>query len=252
MNPIRILLSPTKRMIEDNEGLPYKNLPQFLKKTDVLVDYLQSLSYEELKRMWKCSDNLATLNEKRIQRMDLTRNLTPAILSFQGLQYQHIGAQVFTYDELDYIEEHLRILSGFYGVLKPFDGVVPYRLEMQAKFSNWAYDSLVEFWGEALAQTIGSETDKILNLASKEYSEPVTQYLDETTKVVTCVFGEWMDGKVKQKGTLVKMARGEMINFMAEHQIKSFEDIKKFNSLNYSYRDDLSDEKTYIFLKKEK
>ncbi len=235
-------------MIEDNEGLPSKDTPQFLEKIDVLVHYLQSLSYEELKRMWKCSDNLATLNEQRIQRMNLTKNLTPAILSFQGLQYQHIGAQVFTYDELAYIEEHLRILSGFYGVLKPFDGIVPYRLEMQTKFSNWTYDSLVEFWGGALAQNILSETNSILNLASKEYSDPITQYLDETTKVVTCVFGEWIGGKVKQKGTLVKMARGEMVNYMAEHQIKNFEEIKKFNRLNYSYRDDLSDEKTYIFL----
>ena len=112
------------KMKEDNESFPSKQLPVFLSETEKLLDYLQGLEYEELKNIWKCSDKLAQLNYERIQEMKLTKNLTPAILSFQGLQYQYIAAQVFTYRELAYLEEHLRILSGFYGVLKPMDGEI--------------------------------------------------------------------------------------------------------------------------------
>lgn len=239
------------KMKEDNESFPSKQLPVFLSETERLLDYLQGLEYEELKNIWKCSDKLAQLNYERIQEMKLTKNLTPAILSFQGLQYQYIAAQVFTYRELAYLEEHLRIISGFYGVLKPMDGVVPYRLEMKASFEDWETDSLYNFWEDKIAKNIQSETDVILNLASKEYSQTVTKYLTDDTQVINVVFGEWLDGKVKQKGTLAKMARGEMVRYLAENQIEDIEEIKKFDRLDYSFRADLSGSANFIFLKKE-
>lgn len=238
-------------MKEDNEAFAHQQMPIFLEETQQLLDYLKSLDYGQLKNIWKCSDNLAKLNEQRIRQMDLQKNLTPAILAFQGLQYQHIAAPVFTYKELDYLEEHLRILSGFYGVLKPLDGVVPYRLEMQAKFQDWNIDSAYAFWEDKISKHVASEAKIILNLASKEYSQAVTKYLPDDIQVIHCVFGEWLDGKVKQKGTLAKMARGEMVRFMAENQIENLEEIKKFDRLAYSFQADLSDPSTYIFLKNE-
>lgn len=247
---IRILISPTMRMKEDNEAFPHQQLPMLLNDTQRLLDYLKSLEYGKIKRVWKCSEKLAELNYERIHSMDLHKKLTPAILSFQGLQYQYIAAHVFTYKELDYLEEHLRILSGFYGVLKPLDGVVPYRLEMKSKFKEWEVNSLYDFWADKISRNIQSETNSILNLASKEYSQAVTKYLADDIQVVSCVFGEIIDGKVKQKGTLAKMARGEMVRFMAENQIKDLEDIKKFDRLDYSYSQDLSDSTNFVFTKK--
>ncbi len=237
------------KMKEDNESFAHQQPPILLQDTQVLLAYLKSLEYKELKKIWKCSEKLAELNDERIRKMDLNKRLTPAILAFQGLQYQYIAADVFTYKELDYLEEHLRILSGFYGVLKPFDGVVPYRLEMKSKFKDWEFDSLYNFWTDKISQVVQSETDVILNLASKEYSQAVTNYLTEDTQVIECVFGEIIDGKVKQKGTLAKMARGEMVRFMAENQIKDLEQIKKFDRLDYSFRPDLSDSDNIIFVK---
>lgn len=240
------------KMKEDHESFPHKQFPVFLNKAQEILDYLQSLDEQELQKIWQCSDQLARLNDARVRQMDLRKKLTPAILSFQGLQYQYIAPQVFTYKELDYIEEHLRILSGFYGVLKPFDGVVPYRLEMKSKFKDWQVDSLYDFWEDEIAQNIQAETDIILNLASKEYSETVTKYLADDTQVIDVVFGEWIDGKVKQKGTLAKMARGEMVRYLAENQIKDLEEIKTFDRLDYVFRADLSGGTQFTFVKKEK
>lgn len=132
----------------ENNLFTHRQLPLFLQQSEAILEYLQSLGYDELKALWKCSDNLAEQNMERVKEMDLYSNLTPAIFSFKGLQYQYMGAEIFTYKQLDYIEEKLRILSGFYGLLRPFDGIVPYRLEMKARPLKWDYETLYEFWDE--------------------------------------------------------------------------------------------------------
>lgn len=245
---MRIIISPAKKMKIDNDGLLHRQMPIFLKEAQTLLNYLQGLTYEELKYIWKCSDKLAKQNFDIIKNMDLHNNVTPAIMAFEGIQYQYMGAGIFTYEELDYIEQYLRILSGFYGILRPFDGVKPYRLEMQAKLLDWRYKSLYEFWGDKISKNLLSESQCILNLASKEYSDCISKYLSQDIKLVNCIFGELIDGKVSQKGTLVKMARGEMVRFMAENNIQHLEDVKKFNRLGYIYRKDLSDPNNYIFI----
>lgn len=246
---MRIIISPAKKMKVDNDDFQHRHMPVFIDKTEELLDYLKGLSYEELKSLWKCSDRIAELNYSRIRNMDLYNNLTPAILSFEGIQYQYMAPGVFDYGELDYIDEHLRILSGFYGILRPFDGVTPYRLEMQAKPKNWKYKSMYEFWNDDIAKNLFSESNCILNLASKEYSRCVSKYLNKDIKFINCVFGEIINGKVVEKGTLVKMARGEMVRFMAENKIVNAEDIKEFDRLGYTYRDELSNDNNYVFVK---
>lgn len=233
----------------DNDVFSHRQMPVFLDETEMLLGYLQKLSYEELKSIWKCSDKLAKQNVDRIKKMDLYNNLTPAILAYEGLQYQYMGPGIFTEKELDYIEEHLRILSGFYGILRPFDGIVSYRLEMQAKLLDWDHKSLYEFWNDKMARVVFSETQCIINLASKEYSKSISKYLAEGTQLINCVFGELINKKVVQKGTLAKMARGEMIRFMAKNNIEHAEDIKKFNRLYYVYKEELSDDNNYVFIK---
>lgn len=157
---------------------------------------------------------------------------------------------VLQMEELEYLQQHLRILSGFYGIVRPFDGVVPYRLEMQAKLSGPGFKSIYEFWNRKLADQLFSETDIILNLASKEYSKCISPYIGGNVRMVSCIFGQEIGGKVVERATLVKMARGEMVRFMAERQISCVEDIKGFDGFDFSFADELSDESTYVFIQK--
>ena len=181
--------------------------------------------------------------------MDLHTQLTPAILAYEGIQYQYMAPGVFTQQEFDYVQEHLRILSGFYGVLKPFDGVTPYRLEMQAKLKIREAKDLYSFWGSSLAEYLFAETDCILNLASKEYSLCVSKYLTDTVRLITCVFGEEKDGKVVEKGTMCKMARGEMVRYMAENQIEDPEQIRAFDRLHFRFDQTRSHDDVFVFLR---
>ncbi len=246
---MRIIISPAKKMNVDTDFLDYQQLPQFVGDTEILLAYLKGLNYEQAKAIWKCNDKLAELNYERIRKMDLHRNLTPAILSYEGIQYQHMAPGIFNMEEYSYIAEHLRILSGFYGILKPFDGVTPYRLEMQARLQGDDLNSLYTFWGEKLAEQIFAESHCIINLASKEYSKCISSYLKSNVRLVTCVFGEMVKGRVIEKGTQVKMARGEMVRYMAEKQIKDVENIKEFDRLQYAFIERLSDENRFVFVK---
>lgn len=248
---MRIIISPAKKMNVDMDSFPYRDLPVFLTNTEELCRKLQSMSYEELKKLWKCNDQIAELNVRRLLDMDLRRGLTPAVLAYEGIQYQYMAPGVFTEQEYSYVQEHLRILSGFYGILRPFDGVTPYRLEMQAKLKIGEYKDLYAYWGNRLAETLFAETDCIINLASKEYSMCVSKYLPDSVRFITCVFGEEKNGKVIEKGTMCKMARGEMVRFMAQNQINTPEQIRMFDRLNYRYDETHSDENTYIFLRSE-
>ena len=233
----------------DTDSFPYRDLPVFLSNTEEICGELQSMSYEELKKLWKCNDQIAQLNVRRLQDMDLYNRLTPAVLAYEGIQYQYMAPGVFTDQEFGYIQEHLRILSGFYGILRPFDGVTPYRLEMQAKLRMGACKDLYAYWGDRLAQTLCAESNCILNLASREYSICVSKYLPDTARFITCVFGEENDGKVIEKGTMCKMARGEMVRFMAQYQIEKPDQIKSFDRLNYRFDESRSDDSTFFFLR---
>ncbi len=218
---MQIIISPAKKMVEDRDSLAPRSVPQFLPQTKQLLKVLRAMSPQELQRLWGCNDAIARLNVQRLETMELEGDLTPAILSYQGIQYQYMAPGVFTYDELDYVREHLRILSGFYGVLRPFDGVTPYRLEMQAKLKMGEAKDLYSYWGGDIAGLLFSETDCILNLASQEYSRCVSAHLTDGVQFITCLFCERKSGKLIEKGTLCKMARGEMVRYMAEHQIET-------------------------------
>ena len=246
---MRIIISPAKKMNTDTDSLPWRDLPVYLPKTEQLCSRLQEMTYEELKKLWKCNDSIAELNLKRLENMDLHHRLTPAVLAYEGIQYQYMAPGVFSDREFDYIQEHLRILSGFYGILKPFDGVTPYRLEMQAKLRVGERRDLYGFWGNSLAETLFSETDCVINLASKEYSICISKNLPENVRFITCVFGEKKDGKVIEKGTMCKMARGEMVRYMAEHQITDPEQIQCFDRLNYHFDPVLSNPHLFIFIR---
>lgn len=248
---MRIIISPAKKMKMDSDSFSAQKLPHFLPETRRLRSTLQALSNRELQSLWKCNDAIAKLNVERLQTMDLEHHLTPAILAYEGIQYRYMAPGVFEDGHFDYIQAHLRILSGFYGLLRPFDGITPYRLEMQAKLAVDGCKDLYDFWDKKLAKQITAETDFVLNLASKEYSRAVEPHLPSTVRFLTCAFGERKDGKIIEKGTICKMARGQMVRWLAEGNVTRAEDLKEFDQLNYHFSPEDSTEHHYVFIKGE-
>ncbi|SHJ90450.1 hypothetical protein SAMN02745248_01260 [Hathewaya proteolytica DSM 3090] len=246
---MRIIISPAKKMKVDDDSLEFKNLPVFLEDTRQTMEWMKSLSMNEAKELWGCNEKIAKQNYERFQNMNLTEGLTPAILAYEGIQYQYMAPAVFEEKMLAYVQEHLRILSGFYGVLKPMDGVTPYRLEMQAKTQIGDVEGLYDFWKEKLYDELVDDSHIIINLASKEYSRCIESYLQPDDRFITCIFGEMANGKVVQKGTYAKMARGEMVRFMASRNINEADGIKEFNMMGYKYKEELSTDTEYVFLK---
>lgn len=239
-------------MKQDTDTLEFRGMPVFLQEAESLKEFMKKLDYQQAKEIWRCNDKIAALNYERFARMDLSKNLTPALLSYEGIQYQYMAPAVFEDQSWEYVENHLCILSGFYGLLKPFDGIVPYRLEMQALICMENYRNLYDYWGNKIYREIRREGEVILNLASKEYSKCITPYLSQGDQFLTCRFGEWKEGKIVEKGTQVKMARGEMVRFLAQNKVENTEQIREFQGLGYRYEESLSDENTYVFLKEKK
>ena len=244
---MKIILSPAKKMNVDTDSLAIQGMPVFLEQTEEILIWMKSKSYAELKKLWNCNDKIAEQNVDRLKHMDLRKRLTPAVLSYEGIAYQYMAPAVFESGQLDYVQEHLRILSAFYGVLKPMDGVTPYRLEMQARAAIAGYKDLYDFWGAGLYEEVRDDSGIIINLASKEYAKSIEKYLKVEDTYITVTFGEMSGGRIVTKGTYAKMARGEMVRFMAESNVEDPEDMKKFDRLGYIYRDELSSETEYVF-----
>ncbi len=247
---MRIIISPAKQMRVDTDNFAYEALPVFLDRAETLKAWIQNLSYKEQKRLWACNDKIAIQNSERFSQMDLRENLTPALISYDGIQYTYMAPSVFEDSQHEYVRDHLRILSGFYGVLRPMDGVVPYRLEMQAKATVAGNRDLYEFWGDSLYKEVIDSTRTIINLASKEYSKCIEKYLQPKDRYITCVFGELDGGKVIQKGVYAKMARGEMVRYLASIGAEDPEQIKSFNWSGYSFDEARSSKDEFVFIRK--
>ena len=271
---MRIIISPAKQMRVDSDTFACTEVPVFLEKTEILRNWISSLSYAEQKRLWACNDKIARQNAERFAGMDLRKNLTPALLAYDGIQYTYMAPTVFEDGQFDYVQEHLRILSGFYGVVKPMDGVVPYRLEMAAKTKEAGFAprtgfvpvllaeakagteaeakadpmNLYEFWGNDLYREVMDGSRVLINLASKEYSKCIEKYLQPEDRYITCIFGELAGEKVIQKGVYAKMARGEMVRFMAGIHAAEPEEIKAFNWSGYRFDEQRSTDTEYVFI----
>ncbi len=236
-------------MRADSDAFAAEQLPCFLEQAEELKAYIQGLDYDRCRALWQCNDAIAALNFERFQTMDLHGAQTPALFAYDGIQYQYMAPNVFTEEELSYVKEHLRILSGFYGLLRPFDGVCPYRLEMQAKPQAFRCKTLYEFWGDRLARALAAETGCVVNLASKEYSKAVRPYLPAEVRWVDCTFAESVGGKLKEKGTQAKMARGAMVRYLAETGGQSPEAMRGFDRFGFRYDEALSSDEHVIFIK---
>ena len=187
---MKIILSPAKKMITDTDSIAPDGLPEFIEKTTEIQSWLKSKSKEELKTIWKCNDKITEQNFNRLENMDLYHLLTPAVLSYEGIAFQYMAPSVFEDSQFEYVQNHLRIISAFYGVLKPRDGVTPYRLEMQAKVGIGETKNLYEYWGDLLYRSVIDNSRIIINLASKEYSKCIEKYLTRQDRYITITFYE--------------------------------------------------------------
>lgn len=249
---MRFIVSPAKKMNVVDDAFGWRDLPTFADEAARLADAIRALSYDEAKTLWRCSDALAELNFERFRTLDVRGSanaLTPAVLAYEGIQYQHLAPRVMTAGQLDYLQRHLRILSGFYGVVRPFDGVVPYRLEMQAKLAVGGARTLYEFWGDRLYRSLAAETDTVVNLASVEYAKAVSPYVADPCRMLTCLFGV-VDarGRLVQRSTAAKAARGSMVRWCAEHAVEDPSDLRAFDVAGYAFDEERSTEDCLVFV----
>lgn len=245
---MRIIISPAKRMRDDPDGLAPASVPVFVDDAQKLLSILRSMDFDNLKQLLACNDGLVLRSQQEYQALDPVHAHTPALIAFDGIQYQYMAPQVFERDCLNYVQARLRILSGLYGVLRPLDAVAPYRLEMQARLSAEGRQNLYQFWGDRLAREIFREDGTLLNLASEEYAKAVRPHRPKGARWVDCLFGEMVNGRFREKGVYVKMARGEAVRFLAENNIDCPDDLRAFDRLGFSWSAELSDGNRFVFL----
>ena len=244
---MKIIIAPAKIMKIDRDSFPIQSKPQFLDKTRILERFLKSRSNEQLKDLWHASENVTKQSILQLENMNLDERLTPAILAFSGIQYPYMAPDLFTQPALDYIQKNLRILSGFYGMLRPFDGVCPYRLELNTKMVGFRDYSLYHFWGSDIAENLFQEDNIVIDLASKQYTRLVKPYLSQGRQLITVDFQELKNDKWKTVGVHAKMARGEMVRYIAEKQIKNPTDLQDFNDFEFQFEPDVSTKDHYVF-----
>ena len=232
---MKIIISPAKKLATDNFINKGTSI-QFLEETKYLVKELKTYTVSDLKSLMKLSDNLAQLNWQRFQDWN-TKDVGQALFMFKGDVYQGLKAENFTNIELDFAQENLRILSGLYGLLKPKDLIFPYRLEMGTKLITKTGNNLYKFWENRLHKVLLSELkneEEIINLASEEYSKAL-QLNKFSNPVITPVFKDLKNGKLKVISFFAKRARGEMVNFIIKNKIKNSENLKSFSNLGYQF-----------------
>ncbi|WP_221799487.1 peroxide stress protein YaaA [Oceanobacter mangrovi] len=254
------LLSPAKTL--DYETPPTtsrSSMPGFLDDSAELIDVLREYSPAEISGLMSLSDKLAQLNVERYSSWQLPlteQNAKQAILAFKGDVYTGLEAETLDDTGLDYAQQHIRMLSGLYGLLKPLDLMAPYRLEMGTKLSNGRGKDLYEFWGGKLTEAINSELAShnskfVVNLASNEYFKSV-QPKKLAGELITPVFKDEKSGKFKIISFYAKKARGMMARYLIDNQIDSPEELKAFNVAGYKYCPEDSKGNTWVFNRAEK
>ena len=250
-----IVISPAKTLDfeEKNSNLPMSE-PRFLEKSQEIIDEIKNYDSYSLEKLMKISTKLATLNRDRYQiwkpSLDTAKQ---CILAFKGDVYKGLDVGSLTDSELFYANEHLRILSGLYGVLRPFDGINEYRLEMGTKLKVNNLKDLYEFWDRTLEESLIEELKNhnnktIINLASNEYFKSVEGLMkSDKVNVVTPIFKELRGEEYKIISFNAKKARGIMTRYIIQNEIEDIEELKKFDVDNYAFNPEMSTEKELVF-----
>ena len=249
------VVSPAKKLSSEcNAKTNLYHKPQFLEESEDLIKQLKSLSPLDLESLMGISEKLAILNWERIQKWNpnfTSKSTREAIYSFKGDTYVGLDAETLSQNEVDFAQNHLRILSGLYGILRPLDLMMPYRLEMGTRFENNRGKNLYEYWGEKLSLYLNNELANhcekiIINCASVEYFKSINT-LNLGAKVITPVFKEIKMGKPKIISFFAKKARGMMARFIIQNQINNEVDILNFKLDGYQYDRNLSTNTEPVF-----
>lgn len=253
-----IILSPAKiQNFKTQEEIKFCSQPEFLKEASHLVELMRELDPAELGKMMEINRQLTHLNIDRFIQWHLPftlNNAKQAVLAFDGEVYRGLNAKTFSEDEMNYAQHHLRILSGLYGILKPFDLMQAYRLEVSSKLNNYAGNDLYPFWKEKVTKHIKRDLRKsgkpeiILNLSSSEYSKMVDAKTAKL-RLLDIEFLEYQHDKFKQIVIYTKKARGMMARFVIQQQIDNAEDLKGFNEGGYWYHHELSNNNKLVFVR---
>lgn len=249
------LLSPSKKLnFEPQNMIDNYTQCEFIKSAEILANKAKDLTESDLKELMDISDKLAQLNRERFDRWSLpfnSSNAKQAILTFDGGVYSGLQANTFSNKDFSFAQDHLRILSGLYGILKPLDLIQPYRLEMGVSFQNPRGKNLYDFWKQSITDNLNSILEQypspvIVNCASIEYFSAI-DLSKLKGSILSIVFKEYRNGELKFISFNAKKARGLMTQYIIKNKIDNHTDIKDFNYEDYKLDSKLSEDSTFVF-----
>ena len=248
------LISPSKTLNFDNNNSFHLNTNcRLINHTSELHKILVSYSVNDLKDLMNVSNKIAELNYNRFKRWEepsKSDSSKQAIYAFKGDVYSGLDAESILENKFVFLQENLRIISGFYGLIRPFDKILPYRLEMGAKLRNSRGKNLYEFWGDNITNLLNNDIEDengyVINLASNEYFKSIKKKKLKN-EIITPIFKEFKNGTYKTIAIYAKKARGLMSRFIIDNMIQKPENLKLFNLEKYSFDNNLSDDYNYVF-----
>lgn len=245
---MKVIISPSKKMniVDSNINL---STPNFFSETEDLVKELIKYSPYQIEELMHVNEKIAMDTFINYGDFFNATHSSPAIFSYNGLQYKHINPKAFSSEELVRLNNTIYIVSALYGLLKPFDKVFPYRLEMQCKLKIDDKNNMYQFWSDKLYNYLYKDTDIVLNLASKEYSKVISSHVKEYDRFITCDFKTLYKGKFRTLPAMAKILRGEMVRYICKNNINTLNEIKDFSYEGYHYSKEYSNEDIYTFIK---
>ena len=253
-----ILLSPAKTLDYEESDIDISyTVPSLLSKSKILIENLKNKEATEISDLMNISEKLALLNSERYKSWKglkkVSNNSKPAIFVFKGDVYQGLNIESFNKEDLEYSQNHLRLLSGLYGLLRPLDIIEPYRLEMGTKLRTNESKNLYEFWDQGISDSIINDlkslrSNTVINLASNEYLSSVKS-IGKNTNIISPAFKDLSKGKYKIISFYAKKARGLMASWILKNKIEAGEDLVNFNLDGYSYSEENSSQNSPVFLR---
>lgn len=254
-----MVVSPAKALDESTAVQTDKHTQaEMLSQAKTLAKEMKELGPNDLGELMSISEKLSDLNYERFQEWTTPfpkDKAKQAAWLFKGDVYQGLDAYSLDEKQIEYTQNHLRILSGLYGLLKPLDDMLPYRLEMGTKFKNSKGKDLYEFWGSKITELLNKHLEEsgsktLVNLASNEYFKAVKKK-ELNGRIVTPVFKDWKSGKYKIISFYAKKARGLMARYAADNQVENAEDLKYFDYEDYKFNPEISSETEWVFTRKQ-
>ena len=247
------VISPAKTLDLNPVEVPVVTEPQFKKEIKELAGIMKKKSQNDLQELMGVSENIATLNRDRFKNFSsefTLENSKPALFTFKGDVYRKMNVEDYSEEQLSFAQDHLRILSGLYGLLKPLDLIQPYRLEMGIKLPNKKAGDLYGFWQDKITKALNEAAQDgiVVNLASQEYFKAVN-LKKLKAKVIHITFKEYREGAYKIIAIFAKQARGAMANYIIENQIEDPEKLKLFDIDKYEYSEQLSTADEWVFIR---